>query len=453
MYEIETWVTSLGMLAYNVLRLLGILGKGVIHHRHPAKRRRMKTIIQELTQIPARILRGSGQQKLDIGRDLPGTRGQLLQAQGCPHVDAGGGHPFRGGTGADRAWGAGQLFLTRRTSRGPSSPRGVGEMRFKLEQQTGDGTFHRRQADGEPTLLSGSGGDRPDARHHDAPQEDFSMRAQQIRETVGGTRRGQHHAIDGSRFEHCNKLAAPGGRGRQGRIDGDGLDDASRVPEPFGNHFPGRKSSQDEHPWPAVEKVCPDRGVVEKGLRQGFSDELARNDINVNAQGHKCFGSTPPDRGDPETIEDTSVPAQGLDFRIKTEDGILAGENDAIEGVEPADQVGHCGRIRRHSDGDDGELDRNGAAETDQTRGDAALPRWARDQDSFAGKGLSLDFGLLWIVLAMRRNLGWVVVPVSEHLNALRFLPPPVPAAGTSQNAGKADPPWDLLIGTGPLQG
>jgi len=65
------------MLACNLLRLLGILGKGVIRHRHPAKRNRMKTIIQELIQIPARILRGSGQLKLDLGRALPGREAFL----------------------------------------------------------------------------------------------------------------------------------------------------------------------------------------------------------------------------------------------------------------------------------------------------------------------------------------------------------------------------------------
>jgi uncharacterized protein YjeT (DUF2065 family) len=59
------------MLAHNLLSLLGVLAKGVSHHRHPAKRHCMKTIIQELIQIPARILRGSGQFKLDIGRALP----------------------------------------------------------------------------------------------------------------------------------------------------------------------------------------------------------------------------------------------------------------------------------------------------------------------------------------------------------------------------------------------
>ena len=76
-FKTNALVLGLGMLAYNVLRLLGILGKGVIRHRHPAKRRRMKTIIQELIQIPARILRGSGQLKLDLGRALPGREAFL----------------------------------------------------------------------------------------------------------------------------------------------------------------------------------------------------------------------------------------------------------------------------------------------------------------------------------------------------------------------------------------
>ncbi len=85
-FKTNALVLGLGMLAYNVLRLLGILGNGVIRHRHPAKRRRMKTIIQELIQIPARILRGSGQLKLDIGRDLPGREAfiALYQKPGNP---------------------------------------------------------------------------------------------------------------------------------------------------------------------------------------------------------------------------------------------------------------------------------------------------------------------------------------------------------------------------------
>jgi hypothetical protein len=47
-------------------------------YRHPAKRRRMRTIIQEMIMVPARILTGSGQLKLDIGSDLPGRTPSLL---------------------------------------------------------------------------------------------------------------------------------------------------------------------------------------------------------------------------------------------------------------------------------------------------------------------------------------------------------------------------------------
>lgn len=71
-FKTNALVLALGMLAYNVLRLLGILGKDVLKHRHPAKRHRIRTIIHELIKVPARILTGSNQLKLDIGRNLPG---------------------------------------------------------------------------------------------------------------------------------------------------------------------------------------------------------------------------------------------------------------------------------------------------------------------------------------------------------------------------------------------
>lgn len=76
-FKTNALILRLGTLAYNTLRLLGILGKGVMRHRHPAKRRRMRTIIQELIMVPARILTGSNQLKLDIGRDLPGREDYL----------------------------------------------------------------------------------------------------------------------------------------------------------------------------------------------------------------------------------------------------------------------------------------------------------------------------------------------------------------------------------------
>jgi len=66
-FKTNALVLRLGTLAYNVLRLLGILGKGILKHRASAKRRRLRTIIQELIHVPARILTGSNQIKLDIG--------------------------------------------------------------------------------------------------------------------------------------------------------------------------------------------------------------------------------------------------------------------------------------------------------------------------------------------------------------------------------------------------
>jgi hypothetical protein len=71
-FKTNALILRLGTFAYNVLRLLGILGKDVMAYRHPAKRRRMRTIIQEMIMVPARVLTGSGQLKLDIGSDLPG---------------------------------------------------------------------------------------------------------------------------------------------------------------------------------------------------------------------------------------------------------------------------------------------------------------------------------------------------------------------------------------------
>ena len=76
-FRTNALVLHLGMLAYNVLRLLGIMGKGVVRHRHPVKRHRMKTLIQELIRIPARILHGSNQLKLDLGRELHGREAYL----------------------------------------------------------------------------------------------------------------------------------------------------------------------------------------------------------------------------------------------------------------------------------------------------------------------------------------------------------------------------------------
>ena len=76
-FKTNALVLRLGTLAYNALRLLGILGKRVFRHRHPTQRRRLRTIIQELIYVPARILTGSNQLKLDLGRDLFGRAAYL----------------------------------------------------------------------------------------------------------------------------------------------------------------------------------------------------------------------------------------------------------------------------------------------------------------------------------------------------------------------------------------
>ena len=70
-FNTNALVFHLGGLAYNLLRVLAIKGKGVFQHRHASKRRRLKTVIQELILVPARFLGGSGQMKLDLGKAHP----------------------------------------------------------------------------------------------------------------------------------------------------------------------------------------------------------------------------------------------------------------------------------------------------------------------------------------------------------------------------------------------
>lgn len=47
--------------------MLGLRGKAVFRYRHPTKRKRLKTVVQELILLPARVLKGSNQLKLDLG--------------------------------------------------------------------------------------------------------------------------------------------------------------------------------------------------------------------------------------------------------------------------------------------------------------------------------------------------------------------------------------------------
>ncbi len=71
-FKTNELVFQLGCLAFNLLRVLAIKGKAVFRHRNPSKRRRIKTVIQELILLPARFLGGSGQMKLDLGKSHPG---------------------------------------------------------------------------------------------------------------------------------------------------------------------------------------------------------------------------------------------------------------------------------------------------------------------------------------------------------------------------------------------
>ncbi len=70
-FNTNALVFHLGCLAYNLLRVLAIKGKGVFQHRHPSKWRRLKIVIQELILVPARFLGGSNQMKLDLGKAHP----------------------------------------------------------------------------------------------------------------------------------------------------------------------------------------------------------------------------------------------------------------------------------------------------------------------------------------------------------------------------------------------
>ena len=66
-------ILSLGALTYNILRLMGqqaLIGPQA-PIRHPAKRRRIKTVMQELIYLAAKLTRQAGRWVLDFGRYCP----------------------------------------------------------------------------------------------------------------------------------------------------------------------------------------------------------------------------------------------------------------------------------------------------------------------------------------------------------------------------------------------
>ena len=66
-------ILTLGGLAYNILRAIGQLGlvDGKTPLRHPAKRRRIKTVIQELMYLAARLVKTGRRLKLIFSRHCP----------------------------------------------------------------------------------------------------------------------------------------------------------------------------------------------------------------------------------------------------------------------------------------------------------------------------------------------------------------------------------------------
>ena len=72
-FDCNDLILHLGMLAYNCLRLIGQLGLTgeLAPVRHPAKRRRIKTVLQELMYRAAQFIRKARQRILDFGRSCP----------------------------------------------------------------------------------------------------------------------------------------------------------------------------------------------------------------------------------------------------------------------------------------------------------------------------------------------------------------------------------------------
>lgn len=72
-FDCNDLVLHLGMSAYNCLRLIGQLGLtgDLAPVRHPAKRRRLKTVLQEIMYRAAQYIRKARQRILDFGRTCP----------------------------------------------------------------------------------------------------------------------------------------------------------------------------------------------------------------------------------------------------------------------------------------------------------------------------------------------------------------------------------------------
>jgi hypothetical protein len=72
-FDTNDVILRLGMLAYNCLRLLGQVGLlgDLAPIRHPAKRRRIKTVLQEIIYRAAQVIHKARQWWLDLGQASP----------------------------------------------------------------------------------------------------------------------------------------------------------------------------------------------------------------------------------------------------------------------------------------------------------------------------------------------------------------------------------------------
>jgi hypothetical protein len=83
-FDCNDLILHLAMLAYNCLRLIGQLGlTGELSPvRHPAKRRRIKTVLQEIMYRAAQFIRKARKLVLDFGQHCPAFRA-FCHVQDC----------------------------------------------------------------------------------------------------------------------------------------------------------------------------------------------------------------------------------------------------------------------------------------------------------------------------------------------------------------------------------
>ena len=96
-FDTNEFVLTAGAMAYNVLRIIGQMTlaspmngmKDLMPVRHRAKRRRLKTVLQDLVYLASRLVRSGRQLKLRFGRHCPG-----LEAFKNLYDRLGSGHPW-----------------------------------------------------------------------------------------------------------------------------------------------------------------------------------------------------------------------------------------------------------------------------------------------------------------------------------------------------------------------